>query len=65
MDEHLINQLKSLPKEERIKLVKLMMDINDEEKKKHSITELAGLGKELWNKVDVQGYIDKERSDGD
>jgi len=29
---------------------------------KHSIMELQGLGKELWEGVDVEKYIDDERN---
>ena len=29
--------------------------------KRHSIRELRGLGKEIWEGVDVQAYIDRER----
>lgn len=28
----------------------------------HSITELRGLGKELWQGIDVEKYIEEERS---
>jgi len=29
--------------------------------KKHSILELRGLGKEIWESVDAQEYVDRER----
>lgn len=29
--------------------------------KAHKITELKGLGKEIWEEIDVQRYIDQER----
>jgi len=32
---------------------------------KHKVTELDGLGAEIWNDVDVQEYIRKERSSWD
>jgi hypothetical protein len=32
---------------------------------KHSIIELEGLGKEIWNGVDVEKYIDEERNSWD
>jgi hypothetical protein len=31
-------------------------------KKKHSLLELEGLGKEIWKDIDVDDYIDKERN---
>lgn len=33
-----------------------------EEPQKHSIMELEGLGAEVWQNIDVQAYIDQERS---
>jgi len=33
--------------------------------KKHSITELKGLGKEIWQGIDAQEYIDRERASWD
>jgi hypothetical protein len=33
-----------------------------EEPEKHSIMELEGLGAEVWQNIDVQAYIDQERS---
>jgi hypothetical protein len=32
---------------------------------KHSITELKGLGKELWQGIDVEKYIEEERNSWD
>jgi hypothetical protein len=31
----------------------------------HSIMELKGLGKEVWEGIDVEKYIDKERNSWD
>jgi hypothetical protein len=30
-------------------------------RKKHSIMELRGLGKEIWKGIDAQDYVDRER----
>ena len=30
-------------------------------KKKHSLLELKGLGKEIWKGMDAQEYVDRER----
>lgn len=30
-------------------------------KQKRSILELSGLGKEIWNEIDAQEYVDRER----
>jgi hypothetical protein len=32
---------------------------------KHRITEFKGLGKELWQGIDVEKYIDEERNSWD
>lgn len=34
-------------------------------KRKHSITELDGLGAEVWDNIDIQEYLRKERSSWD
>jgi hypothetical protein len=31
-------------------------------KTQHRITELRGLGKEIWNGIDAQEYVDGERA---
>jgi hypothetical protein len=31
-------------------------------KPKHSIMELEGLGKEIWNGLDAQEYVNQERA---
>jgi len=33
--------------------------------KKHSITELQGLGKEIWQGIDAQEYVNRERASWD
>ena len=33
--------------------------------KKHSIKELRGLGKEIWQGIDVKKYIEEERNSWD
>jgi hypothetical protein len=32
---------------------------------KHRITEFKGLGKEIWQKIDVEKYIEQERNSWD
>lgn len=36
-----------------------------EPRRKHKITELRGLGKEIWQGVDVKRYLDELRDDRD
>jgi len=61
--------IKSLPIQERLELLALLAeDIRDSstvtgEKPKHSIMELYGLGKELWEGVDAQEYVNRLRDE--
>jgi len=34
-------------------------------KTKHHLSELRGLGKELWQNIDIDGYIQNERASWD
>ncbi len=63
INENLISQLKSLSKQEKLKVIQILFDIKNEQDIKHEITELAGLGKEIWGNIDAQEYVNKERSD--
>lgn len=63
LDERLINQLKSLSKQDKLIAMQVLFTTEQTAKRKHKITELAGLGKEIWTDLDAQEYVDKERSD--
>ena len=57
--EELIQDVSRLAPEERARLVRaLAQNILEPE---HEITELRGLGKEVWNNIDAQEYINAER----
>jgi acyl-CoA reductase-like NAD-dependent aldehyde dehydrogenase len=57
--EELIQAVSRLAPEERARLVRaLAQNILEPE---HEITELRGLGKEVWNNIDAQEYINAER----
>ena len=57
--EELIQAVSRLAPEERARLVRaLAQNILEPE---HEITELRGLGKEVWNNIDAQDYINVER----
>lgn len=62
INEDLINQLKSLPKSDKLVVMQILLDIDQHWERKHKITDLAGLGKEIWKDVDAQKYVDEERS---
>ena len=61
--------IKSLLPMERLRLVKLITDdlversTESMEKPKRSIMELHGLGKEIWEGVDPEKYVDELRKE--
>lgn len=58
----------SLSPAERLNLIQELTAIvakNSQSTKRHSILELRGLGKEIWQGIDTQKYIDDERSSWD
>ena len=56
-----------LTDEERKQLAEELRNMieNDEKRPRHQITELEGLGKEIWEGIDAQEYVDRERSSWD
>jgi hypothetical protein len=61
--------IKFLPPSERLALIEIiardlvMQSDQATEKPKHDIMELHGLGKEIWNGVDIQEYINELRKE--
>ena len=64
-----LEQAKALSAQERKELVKLLVDTLDiaepEPPRQRSLRELRGLGKEIWEGVDVQAYINEMRDEWD
>ena len=61
-DEH----IKPLPREQRRALLDMLqteLDNGDDDAPRHSILELHGLGKEIWQGVDPQDYVNKLRDE--
>ncbi len=61
-DEH----IKPLPREQQVKLLDLLRDElenGDDGGQRHSILELHGLGKEIWQGVDPRDYVKKLRDE--
>lgn len=59
----------SLNQEEQLRLLEII-SVNlrrtlEPKRKKHSIMELEGLGAEIWNGIDAQAYVNKERTSWD
>ena len=61
-----LNQAQHLTTEEQLQLIEELAALIRRQgvmrSKKHSIMELKGLGKEIWEGVDVEKYIDEERN---
>ncbi len=61
-DEH----IKPLPREQQVKLLDLLqaeLENGDDNGRRHSILELHGLGKEIWQDVDPKDYVRKLRDE--
>jgi hypothetical protein len=62
-----VEQIRSLPPASRLQLLALIA--NDlaapVQEKNRRITDLAGLGKELWQGIDAQEYVEQLRREWD
>ena len=68
--QEVLRSAESLSREEQSQLIKLLLDrvlpnSNAEPNKVHSLRELRGLGKEIWEGVDAQEYINQQRDEWD
>jgi hypothetical protein len=63
----LLEQAKTLPPHERKELAKLLIDSLDvaPPTRKRRLSELRGLGKDLWQNVDAQTYVNQQRDEWD
>lgn len=63
----IIQQAKTLTPEERKELTKLLIDMMDagQPPAQRRLSELRGLGKEIWQEIDAQKYVDHVRSEWD
>ena len=62
-----LRQAKALSPRERKELLKSLHDLvaKDDQKPKRSLLELAGLGKEVWQEIDTDAYINELRDEWD
>ncbi len=60
-DEILRRARQELSAEEKLKLINELCQQADSTNGRHSICELEGLGKHLWQGVDADDYVRKER----
>ena len=65
----ILQQAKTLSGSERKELVKLLVDSLDVPeavpRQQRRLSELRGLGKEIWEGIDAQEYVDQLRSEWD
>lgn len=59
--ESLIEAARQLPPADRRRLAEALADSRSLKPSSRRITEIRGLGKDLWNGMDAQKYIDSER----
>jgi hypothetical protein len=53
----------SLPRQEQLRLIAELAEEKCEQATGgESITELRGLGREIWSGIDAQEYVDRERA---
>jgi hypothetical protein len=62
-----VQQIRSLPAEARLQLLALIAQglAGTEYRGQRRITELQGLGKEIWAGMDAQEYVDQLRNEWD
>ena len=64
--DDVLKRAQALSRDEQIRLVEeLAQAAGRKNGDKHSITELKGLGKEIWQCVDADEYVAKERDSWD
>ena len=60
--DELLAIIQNLDTDGQLKLLEeLAIMVRSNLKKKRSILELEGLGKEIWESIDAQEYVDRER----
>lgn len=63
----ILEQAKKLTREEREELAKLLIDMMDAgtPSAPRRLSELRGLGKEIWQGIDAQDYVNQMRDEWD
>ena len=60
-----LSQVLRLTHDEQLQLLEILSSIvhnRDKTRPRHSILEFEGLGKEVWQGIDVEKYIEEERN---
>ena len=65
--QEMIREARALSPDELKQFMRALIDLMPAEtaSKEHSITELRGLGAELWQGIDAQAYVNQLRSEWD
>ena len=64
----ILAQARALTPDERIELRELLnalIKVDEDKKPKRSLMELSGLGKEIWQGIDTDAYINEMRDEWD
>lgn len=60
--ENLISQIARLSYEEKMEIIqRVNKSMETRETLVHHLTDLKGVGREIWEEVDVEKYLDEER----
>jgi hypothetical protein len=68
MLEQIVQEIRGLSIDQRKALIMVIVDTLAEPEltsEKHSLLELEGLGKELWEGIDAQDYVNQLRNEWD
>ena len=59
-----LKRVRQLSRAEQVRLIEALATSRRAKKnhKKHSVLELEGLGKQIWNGIDAQEYVRRERA---
>lgn len=60
--EQLLDQILKLEPEQQSQLIEVVAARLSRRKRKHSVLELRGLGKEVWQGIDAKEYVARERA---
>lgn len=69
--QDIVREAQALSSEERRELIKLLVDTlgnpeaDETQNERRSLRELRGLGKEIWQGIDAQDYINQQRDEWD
>jgi hypothetical protein len=65
----MIEAARTLSQDQRLELIQVLVEMmrepTQDKGNTHSLRELRGLGKEIWNNLDAQAYVNQERDEWD